>query len=256
MKSLAGPGYGESLVYDALGRPKTRTIVTDQSYQFDYGYSVALGQLETLTYPVSTAGVRFKAKYGYTAGYLSAVQDYTGDVNGTVLWNLNLMDARFNATSESYGNGLWLQNGFDALTGLPTTRQAGTGGQPSNVQNLRYSWDTAGNLTSREDLRQSLAESFTYDALDRLTLASGPGGQSTSLAYNAIGNLTSKTGVGSFTYHASKKHAVLGSGCSFRCDDGGNAVHGLEQPESAGHRAGDYLGLQVSLFAGGVAQQQ
>ena len=49
-----------------------------------------------------------------------------------MLWNLNLMDARFNATSESYGNGLWLQNGFDALTGLPATRQAGTGGAESS----------------------------------------------------------------------------------------------------------------------------
>ena len=95
-----------------------------------------------------------------------------------MLWNLNLLDARLNAVSESYGNGLWLQNGFDALTGVPLTRQSGTGGQASNVQNLSYAWDTAGNLTSRQDLRQSLTESFTYDALDRLTLASGPAAQS------------------------------------------------------------------------------
>jgi hypothetical protein len=33
--------------------------------------------------------------------------------NGPVLWNLNLHDAQGNAISETYGNGLWLQNSFD-----------------------------------------------------------------------------------------------------------------------------------------------
>jgi len=83
-------------------------------------------------------------------------------VNGAVLWTLNLLDARRNAVSEAFGNGLWVQNAFDPLTGLPTTRQAGTGGQSTNIQHLSYAWDPAGNLTSRQDLRQGLTESFTY----------------------------------------------------------------------------------------------
>jgi uncharacterized protein RhaS with RHS repeats len=135
------------------------------------------------------------------------VQDFTGDVNGPVLWNLNLLDAQGNAISETYGNGLWLQNSFDPATGEPLTRQSGTGGQASNVQNLSYVWDDAGNLSSRRDLRQSLTESFSYDALDRLTLASGPTPQSTAIGYDAIGNITSKSGVGSYTYNATRKHA-------------------------------------------------
>jgi hypothetical protein len=73
--------------------------------------------------------VRFKTKYGYAGGHLASVQEFTGDVNGPVLWTLNLLDARRNAVSEAFGNGLWVQNAFDPLTGLPTTRQAGTGGQ-------------------------------------------------------------------------------------------------------------------------------
>ena len=51
LKSVTGPGYGESFVYDGLARPKTRTIVSDQTYQFDYTYNALLGQLENLTYP-------------------------------------------------------------------------------------------------------------------------------------------------------------------------------------------------------------
>ena len=211
-----------TFVYDGLSRPLTRTIVAGSTYMFDYAYNT-LGQLDTLTYPTSTASVRFKAKYGYSGGYLSSVQEYTGNVNGPILWNLNLLDARMNAVSETYGNGLWLQNGFDPLTGDPLTRQSGTGGQSSNVQNLSYLWDTAGNLSTRQDLLQSLTETFSYDALDRLTLASGPAAQSTAIGYDAIGNLTSKTGVGSYTYHATKKHAVVNAGgTTYGYDANGN----------------------------------
>lgn len=222
LASVAGPGYGESYAYDSLGRPAVRTIVADASYQFDYAYDSA-GRLATLTYPTSTAGVRFKTKYGYAGGHLASVQEFTGDVNGAVLWTLNLLDARRNAVSEAFGNGLWIQNTFDPLTGLPTTRQAGTGGQATNIQQLSYAWDPAGNLTSRQDLRQGLLESFTYDALDRLTLAAGPGAQSTALAYDAIGNLQSKTGVGSYTYHPTRRHAVTSAGgVSYGYDANGN----------------------------------
>jgi hypothetical protein len=56
------------------------------------------------------------------------VQDFTGDVNGPVLWNLNLLDAQGNAISETYGNGLWLQNSFDPATGEPLTRRPAPAG--------------------------------------------------------------------------------------------------------------------------------
>ncbi len=197
-------------------------IDSDASYQFDVTYN-ALGTPESLTYPVSTAGVRVKVKYGYTGGVLSSIQDYTGNVNGPVLWNLNLLDARANAVSETYGNGLWLQNAFDPLTGEARARQAGTGGQASNVQNLAYLWDKAGNLQNRQDLRQGLTESFTYDALDRLTNASGPGAQSLSVGYDALGNVTSRSDVGSYGYHAVRKHAVVSAGSnSYTYDANGN----------------------------------
>ena len=175
LQAVNGPGYGETYTYDAYGRPSVRWISADATYQFDYAYN-SLGQTDTLTWPTSTSGVRFKAKYGYTGGRLTSVQDYTGNVNGTVLWTLNLLDAGGRAISETYGNGLWLQNAYHPLTGLPETRRSGTGGAENNVQDLLYAWDVAGNLTARQDLRQGLTESFTHDALNRLSTVSGPGG--------------------------------------------------------------------------------
>ena len=221
LQSVSGPDYGKSYTFDSRGRLSTRSIIADTSYQYDYAYN-GLGQLHTLTWPTSTAGVRFKARYGYAGGQLASVQDYTGDVNGPQLWGVNLLDASSRAVSESYGNGLWVQNGFHALTGEALTRKAGTGGAETNVQHLAYAWDTAGNLTTRQDLRQGLAETFSYDALDRLTGTTGPGGTLT-VAYDAIGNITSRSDVGSYTYHASKKHAVVAAGSnSYSYDANGN----------------------------------
>ena len=45
-------------------------INADATYPYDYSYNT-LGRLHTLTYPTSTAGVRFQAKYVYTNGCLS-----------------------------------------------------------------------------------------------------------------------------------------------------------------------------------------
>jgi hypothetical protein len=44
------------------------------------------------------------------------------------------------------------------------------------------------------------------------------------VAYNALGNITSKTGVGTYSYHATKKHAVVStsSGGSYAYDANGN----------------------------------
>lgn len=116
-----------------------------------------------------------------------------------------------------------MQNEFDPLTGLAVTRKAGTGGQETNIQHRNHQWDAAGNLTSREDLRQSLTESFGYDALYRLTTRTGPGG-SISIGYDAIGNITSKTGIsGTFTYHPTRRHAVTNAGgVSYSYDANGN----------------------------------
>ncbi len=44
-----------------------------------------------------------------------------------------------------------------------TARSEGTGGSANNLQNLNYSWDRNGNLSQRQDLIQSLTETFTRE---------------------------------------------------------------------------------------------
>jgi len=74
------------------------------------------------------------------------------------------------------------------------------------IQNLAYQFDTLGNLLSRTDSIQAIQETFQYDTLNRVTAStvrptgSGSGGTTVSVAYDALGNITSKSDIGAYTY--------------------------------------------------------
>ena len=135
-------------------------------------------------------------------------------------------------TQETLANGLETNRVFDAVSGFLASIQTGTTGNPTLRQNVSYLWDKVGGLTQRQDNAQGLTESFYYDDLHRLddsTLKVGAGAPTTNLdlAYNAMGNITSKSDVGSYTYHATRKHAVITAGSyTFSYDNNGNMTAG------------------------------
>ena len=224
LQSVSRPGYSESLTYDSKARLATRSITTDTTYQIDYGYHANTALLDTLTYPVSTASYRFKLQYEYAYGTLSKVKRF--DSPSTEYWKLNTVDARGNPLDEDLGNGLKVVSGFDPLTGLMDYRQTGPGGGTS-IQNLEYEWDLNGNLSQRKDKRQSdLTEAFTYDALNRLATVTLNGAPTLTVDYDLIGNITKKSDVSAntWTYHATRKHAVTatGGGPTYSYDANGN----------------------------------
>ena len=125
-----------------------------------------------------------------------------------------------------------------AVDGLLRSKLTGAAGL---VQNLSYNWDKVGNLTHREDQNQSLAEDFTMDDLNRLTDSRLTVGstQTTNLhmVYDASGNITSKSDVGTYLYPTSgvgsvRPHAVSSAGCGFHASrplipaHAGPAFHG------------------------------
>ena len=219
LKSLAGAGYSETYTNDAIGRRATTQIVSDATYNIDYAYS-AIGALDTLTYPTSTSGYRLKLQYDYQNGLLRRVKDYAAPT--TEFWTANDTDPRGHVINETLENGLQTIRGFDLVTGLLDSITTGPGGS-GTIQNLSYAWDKVGNLTQRQDLRQTLTENFYYDNLHRLTSSTGP--DPITLTYDAMGNIQTKTGIaGSYTYHATKKPAVTAAGSfTFAYDANGNA---------------------------------
>jgi RHS repeat-associated protein len=220
LASLSGPGYSESFAYDALGRPASKSVSSDATYQFDYAYN-ALGVLDTLTYPASTSGYRLKVQHDYQNGHLLRVKDFATPT--TVYWQANATDARGLYIDETLGSSLQRIQGFDQVTGLPDYIQTGPSGSPT-VQNLAYAWDGVGNVTEQRDDAQGITEAFTYDNLHRLTASTRNGSTNLSVTYDVLGNITSKTGPGTYTYHATRKHAVVSTsgGGSYGYDANGN----------------------------------
>jgi len=232
LQSLSGPGgYSESYTYDSLGRPSATTIVADASYSINMGYNTTTGLPESLTYPVSTSSYRLKTKFEYGYGILNKISDFNAP--STVFWELLAHDERGQPIDEQLGNGARIVSGFDPLTGLIEYRQTGTLAPWTNRQNLSFEWDLNGNLKKRIDVNQSnLTEEFFYDALNRLDYSQLAGATNLNLTLNAIGNITAKTNpsnpsenVGNYTYHATKKHAVISTssnGGTYGYDANGN----------------------------------
>lgn len=197
-------GYAESFAYDGIGRLSTRTITMDQSYVFDYSYN-NLGALDTLSYPANPFSARQKIKYGYQYGFLKSVTDWSSGA-GTTYWVADTQNSRGQTTQETLGNGVVTSRQFDAVSGLLASIRSGPGGS-SSLQNESYLYDKVGNVTQRQETNLGLTENFCYDSLHRLAyaeLGSSPspycGSPSLTVAYDHMGNITSKDDVGVFNY--------------------------------------------------------
>ena len=173
--------------------------------------NAATGQVGTMHYPSG-----FTALYTYTSrGYLNQIKD---NASGTVLFTAQARDADLHLTQSLAGNGVTTTNTYWDQTGLLRYVRAGTS---DNIANFNYRYDSLGNLTYRSDGYSGVYERFCYDPLNRLTKAAlalaadpgtsctTPGGTVKSVAYDAIGNIVSKTGVGTYSYNAgTRPHAI------------------------------------------------
>lgn len=105
-------------------------------------------------------------------------------------------------TSRKYANTLTTTFGYHALNQRLTSLQAGS------LLNYSYLYDSGGNITTISNGLNGTSEQYTYDALDRLNSAAGPG---YTLAYtiNPIGNITQVTKNGKAeNYYYGKNNAL------------------------------------------------
>lgn len=215
------PEFRESYQYDALGRPAvvtTRiagaTLVTRQSYDPVHGRPA------TLTYPSSTGTTPLRIRSHYDRGRLVRLSD--ADTAATY-WQLNAVDNLGNVVDETLGNGVRVASTYDAVTGLLSSRTAGSGGG-STYQNLAYAWDEVGNLTQREERNRGTREQFFYDDRDRLDYVSRNGAVAFDLDYDDVGNLVFKSDVGPYRYDPTRRHAVVAAGQNTYAYDANGAV--------------------------------
>ncbi len=226
LHSVTAPdGYLETQSYDGLGRPSaTTTTIDGVNYTSSVTYDAA-GRVETQTYP---SGFAVRNTYN-TRGYLASVSE---DGGPTVFWEADAVNAEGQVTLETLGNGVTTARAFDPRTGLIDGIVTDLAG--SVIQDLTYDFDLLGNLRQRADLRQSRQEDFLYDGLNRLTSTSlvdtSAGGgtlATTAYTYDSLGNIQTKSDVGSYTYDSARPHAVTAAGGeTYGYDDNGNMISG------------------------------
>jgi RHS repeat-associated protein len=201
--------------YDAVGR-EIRTVrrVDGTEYVVERVYDT-LDRLTQLTYPDGEV-----VTYTYNAA---------GQIEGVEGAETYLERMEYSAagqpTTLEYGNGVQTDYTYDPQTlRLKTLKSTGN----SQLQHFEYRYDSVGNILGITDHLNTATQTFTYDALYRLTRANAPDSYGQlDYAYNTIGNLTQKGNV-TLSYgeagHGGGPHAVTGTsnGLEIRYDPNGN----------------------------------
>jgi RHS repeat-associated protein len=195
----------------------------------------SIGRVSSITYPSTTAySSGFKVVRQYNAkGFLSLVRK---DDNSKTYWQADAISPRGQLEAATYGNGVQGLNAHSEANGWLIASQVYKGN--TDLYDTTYEFDVVGNIKKRIDgLQNTMTEAFDYDNLDRLTGSSIYGGPSgvnrtaKSYAYDELGNITSKSDVGSYSYTGcgGRPHAVCNAnGTAYTYDANGNMLTGIK----------------------------
>lgn len=211
--------YAKSMTFDSLGRlSQTVTEIeglSDDNWekttydQYGRTFQVFDAARNSDSYTGSAAnGTEYRYNsYGYLDQIVDAVRD-EWDVPRSIYYDVQTMDARGNVTAAEYGELMDVTSSYEADTGY-LAWLAGSDGT-TTYQNYDLDWDEVGNLNYRRNMTGTTGgsgtaitnenETFVYDGMNRLKTNS-VNGTTVTLAYNPIGNITSKSDFGGgYTY--------------------------------------------------------
>ncbi|MGF1749350.1 SpvB/TcaC N-terminal domain-containing protein, partial [Vibrio cionasavignyae] len=191
------------------------------------------------------------------ADYLQLVLDQSqleaSALSGAYLyyWQRQDTDAYDHTLAEVLGNGLVNSYQHNIATGRP--EQIVTRNGSTNIRELHYRYDEHNNVTYRHDLNLGITDNWTYDAQDRVysntiavadTARHGVNNPDLSrpfaFRYDKLGNITSKTGVGAYTYSKinAGPHAVTqANGLNYQYDKVGNLLRTYKEGSSVSERS-------------------
>ena len=188
------------ITYDDLNRPLTRTRTSPAGTEtVTYAYD-GVGNLETLGYPGG-----FSVTYAYddarrvttVTDSQNRVTEYDYNTNGRLL-----TVALPNGTNATYA--------YDDAGRITSVAHA-LGQTP--FATVGHTYDDRGNRLTRTV--DGTTESYTYDALARITEAAYPGTRTVGYVYDATGNRTQKTdplGATAYTYDTADQLLNAGDG--------------------------------------------
>lgn len=181
---VTGDGYEYQYSYDVFGNITKQTFTDAQSVSYVTEMTYTAGRLATLTYPSGT-----QLEFSYSLGQVSDVNfKVTAPDNTVTLTPLvsSLSYLPFGPMSSiTYGNGKTLSQGFDSQYRL-------TDKTVNGIYDKAYTYNELQNISDITDAVDSTDnETYTYDALSRLTNAQGLYGDLT-FTYDSIGNRLTK----------------------------------------------------------------
>lgn len=189
-------GTGKTYTYDGYDRLLSVTETVPDSKWLRRTITYGPGSnVATIKYE-SQSGVITTETYSYSNGHLTGVT-----IPNTTVWSLVSENDLGMPTQVTTGT-VSRQYGFTDF-GYPAYRKMAGG----NLQHFTYQFDPLkGNLTTRQDVIHDYTETFSYDALNRLT---GIGSRAITYANN--GNITSVGDVGYINHgNASKPYQDTG----------------------------------------------
>ncbi|MBK8546283.1 MAG: hypothetical protein IPL63_02515 [Saprospiraceae bacterium] len=193
------PNYESNLVYDNFGRVSQNTIViSGKSYAYKYFYNT-IGKLDLLEHP---SGITLK--YDYNSDfYLFKI---TNNQNNKLLWEQNKADEKNRVIEETFGNGTVTRYTYDVQDNLTSIKSVKAS---SAITDLKYEYNAINLKTKKIDTKNNITETYTYDALNRLTNVSTTGltNAELSMTYDKWGNILTKSDLG--TYHYNKDVPTL-----------------------------------------------
>jgi RHS repeat-associated protein len=221
-------GHVERYAYDASGRLSSHTQqIGNETYVERLRYDDAGRPWER---ELMSSGWQAPIAFVYDHapnGSLRGVAERIG-TSVTPIWNVDGVGADEQLLRERFGNGVMSEREYGLLSRSPTAIRAVSPAQTAPIQQLRFRYDANGNLTRREDVVSSVSERFGYDELDRLvadTICRAGCSEQQRIAYDPSGNITARTGTGSYGYLPGQPHAVTSVGVTaFRYDAVGNQI--------------------------------
>lgn len=194
--------YSETNYYDSYGRPyQTSTTIDGTGYTNSVTYD-SNSRPKNATYP---NGYVVQNRYHSSLGILEKVVSPDGDTNPDndyTFWRIDSTDAAGNMNNATLGGIIAARIARNQATGAIESIRSTASWMSSHVyQDLAYTWDAVGNLETFDDLHQGVAEAYSYDDLYRLNDVVASNGINSSIRYDDLGNIMSKSGVGTYSYN-------------------------------------------------------
>jgi RHS repeat-associated protein len=210
------------MAYDNMGRligtTTTYSFLPSSPFSNAYAYDAGSNR-KTLTLPDSSSDT-----YAYDT--LNRLSSITDSITGAFTFGYDGLSRRTQLTRP---NGVNTNYSYDSLSHLLSVLHQTSS---ATLDGATYTYDPAGNRTSKANQLNGVTEQYTYDPLYQLTQVVQGATTTESYSYDGVGNRLSSVGVSSYTYNASNQLTST-SATSFTYDNNGNT---LTKTDSTGTR--------------------